>query len=57
MMFKLSSAARKALVKGIVMGMITLASYLIVVVITTANLPPYAAINAALKVNWIIILA
>ena len=37
------------------MGMITLASYLIVVVITTANLSPYAAINAALKVNWIII--
>jgi predicted membrane channel-forming protein YqfA (hemolysin III family) len=54
-MFKLSSAAKKALVKGIVMGMITLTIYLLVVVITTPNLLPFAAINAALNVNWIII--
>ena len=45
----------KALVKGITVGGITAAIYLAIVVITTPNLPAIAAINAALKVNSIVI--
>ena len=52
----LSSNAKKALVKGIIIGIVTTIVYLAVVVITTPNLPPIAAINAAFKINSIIIL-
>jgi hypothetical protein len=52
---RLSYNAKKALLKGVIVGIITAAIYLIVVVITTPNLPPSAAINAALTVNGIII--
>jgi hypothetical protein len=51
----LSYNARKALLKGVIIGLITAAVYLTVVVVTTPNLPPSAAINAALTVNGIII--
>ncbi|MGI0045265.1 MAG: hypothetical protein ACRD47_16285 [Nitrososphaeraceae archaeon] len=51
----LSYNARKALLKGVIVGAITAAVYLTVVVITTPNLPPSVAINAALTVNGIII--
>ena len=51
----LSYNARKALLKGVIVGAITAAVYLTVVVATTPNLPPSAAINAALTVNGIII--
>lgn len=51
----LSYNARKALLKGVIVGIITAAVYLTVVVVTTPNLPPSAAINAALTVNGIII--
>jgi hypothetical protein len=45
----------KSLVKGIIMGVITATIYLAIVVITTPNLPAIAAVNAALKVNSIVI--
>jgi hypothetical protein len=51
----LSYNARKALLKGVIVGVITAVVYLTVVVLTTPNLPPSAAINAALTVNGIII--
>ncbi|MGH9925206.1 MAG: hypothetical protein ACRD5B_07480 [Nitrososphaeraceae archaeon] len=51
----LSYNARKALLKGVIVGAITAAVYLTVVVVTTPNLPPSAAINAALTVNGVII--
>jgi hypothetical protein len=51
----LSSNAKKALVKGIIIGIVTTIVYLAIVVITTASLPPIAAINAAFKINSVII--
>jgi hypothetical protein len=51
----LSYNAKKALVKGIIIGIITTLVYLAVVVITTPNLPAIAAINAAFKKNSIVI--
>jgi hypothetical protein len=51
----LSYNAKKALVKGIIIGIVTTIVYLAVVVITTPNLPAIAAINAAFKINSIII--
>ena len=47
--------AKKALVKGIIVGIITTLIYLIVVVVTTPSLPPIAAINAAFRINSTII--
>ena len=52
----LSYNAKKALLEGIIIGIVTTIVYLAVVVITTPNLPPIAAINAAFKINSIIIL-
>lgn len=46
---------KKSLVKGIIVGIITAAIYLAIVVITTPSLPAIAAINAAIKVNSIVI--
>src|ERR671914_1878924 len=46
---------KKSLVKGILIGVITAAIYLAIVVITTPNLSAIAAINAAFKVNSIVI--
>jgi hypothetical protein len=46
---------RNAIAKGIIVGVITAISYLLVVVFTTPNLSPMAAINAALRANSIII--
>ena len=51
----LSYNAKKALVKGIIIGIVTIIVYLAVVVITTPNLPAIAAINAAFKINSIVI--
>ena len=51
----LSYNAKKALVKGIIIGIIITIVYLAVVVITTPNLPATAAIDAAFKVNSIVI--
>lgn len=52
----LSRKTRHALVKGITVGMITAIFYLVIVVITTPNLPPSTSISAAVKVNGIIII-
>jgi hypothetical protein len=52
----LSYNAKKALLKGILVGVITTIIYLAVVVITTPSLSAVAAINAASKINSIIIL-
>jgi hypothetical protein len=46
---------KKSLVKGIIIGIITAIIYLAIVVVTTPSLPAIAAINAALKVNSIVI--
>jgi hypothetical protein len=53
---KLNRDTRNALVKGVLVAIITAIIYLMVVVITTPNLPASTAINAALKVNGIIII-
>jgi hypothetical protein len=47
----LSPNAEKALVKGIIAGLVTTSSYLLIVVITTPNLPAIAAVNAAITAN------
>jgi len=51
----LSYNAKRALVRGIIIGIVTTIVYLAVVVITTPNLPAIAAINAAFKINSIVI--
>jgi hypothetical protein len=52
---KPSYNAKKALVKGVIVGIGTTLIYLILVVITTPSLPPIVAINAVFKINSIII--
>lgn len=47
--------AKKALVKGIIVGIFTTLIYLIVVVVTTPSLTPIAAIFAAFSINYMII--
>jgi hypothetical protein len=49
----LSCNGRKALLKGVIIGVIPAAVYLTVVVATTPSLPPSAAVKAALTVNGI----
>ncbi|CAN5317485.1 hypothetical protein BH18THE2_BH18THE2_26910 [soil metagenome] len=51
----LSYNTKKALVKGTIVGIATAVIYLTIVVITTPSLPAIAAINAAFKVNSIVI--
>jgi len=51
----LSYNAKKALVKGITVSAATALIYLAIVIITTPNLPATSAINAAFKVNSIVI--
>jgi hypothetical protein len=51
----LSYNAKKALVNGIIIGIVTTIVYLAVVVITTPSLSAIAAINAEFKLNSIII--
>lgn len=52
---RLSYNAKKALTKGIVVGTITIFVYLLIVVVTTPNLPPSAAITTALTINSLVI--
>jgi hypothetical protein len=47
----LSPNAKEALVKGIIIGIVTILCYFLVVVITTPNLPAFAAFNAATRAN------
>lgn len=51
-----SSAKRNALKRGLIAGSITAITYLLVVIITTPNLPYLAALSAAIKVNGIIVM-
>jgi hypothetical protein len=51
----LTDNVRNALVKGAIVGIITAAIYLTVVVMTSPNLPSSFAISAAFKINGIII--
>src|SRR6266540_4469462 len=51
-----SSAKRNALKRALIAGSITAITYLLVVIITTPNLPYLAALTAAIKVNGIIVL-
>jgi hypothetical protein len=51
----ISYNARRALVKGAIVAAVTAIVYLIIVVVTTPSLPAIAAINAAFKVNSIVI--
>jgi hypothetical protein len=46
---------KKSLVKGIIIGVITVVIYLAIVIITTPSLPTVAAVNAAFKVNSVVI--
>ncbi len=53
---KSSSAAKTYAVKrGLIAGSISLLTYLFVVIVTTPNLPPMAALNAVVRVNGIIV--
>lgn len=49
------SVKRNALKSGLIAGLISLITYIIVVIMTTPNLPPIAALNAVVKVNGIIV--
>lgn len=51
----LSHTAKKSLAKGLLVAGAMMALYLLIVVITTPNLPPSAAINAAFLANSIVI--
>jgi hypothetical protein len=51
----LSHNARKSLAKGLLASGATMSLYLLIVVLTTPNLPPSAAINAAFLANSIVI--
>jgi hypothetical protein len=51
----LSSNAKRALLKGIVIGVIVTALYITIVVVTTPNLPPATAIATAFTINLLII--
>lgn len=50
-----SAIKRNALKRGLIAGSISLIIYIFVVIVTTPNLPPMAAINALVKVNGIIV--
>jgi hypothetical protein len=50
-----STVKRNALKRGLIAGSVSVIIYLFVVIVTTPNLPPVAALNAAVKVNGIIV--
>ena len=56
-MNSISSSAAKtdALKRGLIAGSITLITYFFVVIVTTPNLPPMAALNAVVKINGTIV--
>jgi hypothetical protein len=51
----LSHNAKRSLAKGLLAVGVTMALYLLIVVLTTPNLPPSSAINAAFLANSIVI--
>ncbi len=50
----MSRNARKSIAKGITVGAATLVAYLVVVIVTTPNLPADAAVRAAFGINSIV---
>jgi hypothetical protein len=50
-----SHNAKKSLVKGIAIGVVTIIAYLVIVIVTTPSLAPSSAIKAAFAMNSIII--
>lgn len=50
-----SSVKRNALKRALIAGSVSMIIYLFVVIVTTPNLPPVAALKAAVKVNGIIV--
>ncbi|MGI0048462.1 MAG: hypothetical protein ACREAW_02880, partial [Nitrososphaera sp.] len=52
---RLSHNAKKSLAKGLIAASATMAFYLLIVVLTTPNLPASAAISAAFLTNPIVI--
>lgn len=54
-MMHLSSSAKRSLLRGLIVSGITIAVYLLIVVVTTPNLPPLDAVNAAFAINLPII--
>ncbi len=52
---RLSHISRRSLLKGLLAAGATTALYLLIVVLTTPNLPPAASINAAIFTNSIVI--
>lgn len=54
MKFKLSTAKKNALLRGLVAGLFSLSIYLLIVVFTTPNLSPLASLSAGFRANWII---
>lgn len=55
-MLVLSYNAKKSIMKGILFGAITITVYLIIVILTTPNLPPASAVIATFKANSIIVI-
>jgi hypothetical protein len=51
---QLSYNAKRSLAKGVIAGVATLAAYLLVVIVTTPNLPADAAVLAAFGINSIV---
>jgi len=52
---RLSHTARRSLAKGLLAAGATMSLYILIVILTTPNLPPSAAINAAFLTNSIVI--
>jgi hypothetical protein len=50
-----SSVKRNALKRGLIAGSVSLIVYIFVVITTTPNLPPLAALNVVIEVNGIIV--
>ncbi len=50
-----SSVKRNAFKRGLIAGSISLITYISVVIVTTPNLPPMAALIAVVKINGIIV--
>lgn len=52
---RLSPSAKRSLARGLAAGAATLAAYLLVVIVTTPNLPASAAVKAAFDINVVVI--
>ncbi len=52
---QLSYNTKRSLIRGIIVGVVSILAYLLVVVITTPALPPLAALSAAFQINSIVI--